>query len=49
MLQDPDGNTMIRETLSGPEEASEEIGVELAEQLLAMGAKAILDNLRADA
>jgi len=49
LVADPDGNTMLRETLSGPEEASEEIGVELAEQLLAMGAKAILDNLRADA
>ncbi|MBW2100507.1 MAG: hydroxymethylbilane synthase, partial [Deltaproteobacteria bacterium] len=44
-----DGKIMIRETLSGPETASERIGIELADRLLSMGAKDILEKLKADA
>ena len=43
-----DGRTLIRETFSGPENSSEMIGVELAERLISMGAKTIMDNLKAD-
>lgn len=43
-----DGRTLIRETLSGPENSSGIIGVELAERLISMGAKTIVDNLKAD-
>lgn len=42
-----DGTILIRETLSGPAENSETLGLELAELLLAKGAQPILDNLRA--
>jgi hydroxymethylbilane synthase len=40
-----DGKTMFRETISGPENLSESIGVKLADCLLSMGAKKILENL----
>jgi len=43
-----DGRTLLKETLSGPENSSEMIGVELAERLISMGAKTIMDNLKAD-
>lgn len=43
-----DGRTLIKETFSGPENSSEMIGVELAERLISMGAKTIMDNLKAD-
>ena len=43
-----DGRTLIKETFSGPENSSEIIGVELAERLISMGAKTIMDNLKAD-
>lgn len=43
-----DGTTLIKETLSGPEDSSEIIGVELADMLVSMGAKTIMDNLKAD-
>ena len=43
-----DGRTLIRETFSGPENSSEMIGVKLAERLISMGAKTIMDNLKAD-
>lgn len=42
-----DGRTLIKETFSGPENSSEMIGVELAERLISMGAKTIMDNLKA--
>ncbi|RLC01311.1 MAG: hydroxymethylbilane synthase [Deltaproteobacteria bacterium] len=41
-----DGKRMFRETLSGPETESESIGLELAERLLSMGAKEILEKLK---
>ncbi len=40
-----DGTTIIKETLSGPEDSSESIGVNLANRLLSMGAKNIMENL----
>ncbi len=43
-----DGTTIIKETLSGPEDSSESIGVNLANRLLSMGAKNIMENLNPD-
>ncbi len=40
-----DGKTVIKETLSGPKDSSEIIGVKLADRLVAMGAKTIMENL----
>lgn len=48
LVAELDGRTMIRETLSGSQENSEAIGVELAEKLLSKGAKEILENLQAE-
>ena len=43
-----DGTNIIKETLSGPEDSSESIGVKLADRLLSMGAKNIMENLNPD-
>ena len=43
-----DGRTLLKKTLKGPENASGTIGVELAEHLISMGAKTIIDNLTKD-
>jgi hydroxymethylbilane synthase len=43
-----DGKTLIKQTLQGPENSSDVIGAELAERLISMGAKTIIDNLKAD-
>lgn len=43
-----DGINVIKETLSGPEDDSENIGVKLAERMIAKGAKKIIDNLKVD-
>ncbi|MDF1590562.1 MAG: hydroxymethylbilane synthase [Desulfobacterales bacterium] len=43
-----DGTTIIRDRLSGPAAESEKIGTTLAERLLSMGAKKILDELKAN-
>ena len=40
------GATIIRNTMSGPEEDSEMVGTKLAESLLSMGAKEILEDLK---
>jgi hydroxymethylbilane synthase len=48
LVADTDGSAMIRETLAGPEHQSEKLGRELAELLLSMGAKQILDKLRTE-
>jgi hydroxymethylbilane synthase len=48
MVADPQGETMIKDTLAGPVDQAQTIGLDLAEQLLAKGARAILDNLQAD-
>lgn len=47
LVADIDGSTMIRETLSGPENQSEKLGRDLADLLLSKGADKILDKLRA--
>jgi hydroxymethylbilane synthase len=43
-----DGKTLFKQTLQGPENASGMMGVKLAERLISMGAKTIIDNLRED-
>ena len=43
-----DGTNIIKETLSGPEDSSESIGVKLADRLLSMGAKTLMENLNPD-
>ena len=43
-----DGITLIKETLQGPENSPDNTGVELAERLIAKGAKTIIDNLKED-
>ena len=43
-----DGTIVIKETLSGPEDSSESIGVNLADRLLSKGAKTIMENLSPD-
>ena len=45
LVADLEGKTIIKETLSGPLEASESIGTALADKLLLRGAKEILENL----
>ncbi len=48
LVSDIDGKTMIRETLTGTPDSSEKIGIDLAEKLLTMGAREILESLKAD-
>jgi len=48
MVAAPDGTRMLRDKLAGPEVESEAIGVALAERLLSLGAKGILEELNAD-
>ena len=43
-----DGRTLLKKTLKGPDNASGTIGAELAEHLISMGAKTIIDNLTKD-
>jgi len=43
-----DGKTLLKETFSGPEGSAETIGVELANHLVSMGAKTIMENLKSD-
>lgn len=43
-----DGKTLIKETFSGPEGSSETIGVELADHLVSLGAKTIMEHLKSD-
>jgi len=43
-----DGKTLIKETFSGPEGSAETIGTELADHLVSMGAKTIMENLKSD-
>ena len=45
LVADIDGSTVIRDALSGPASSSEEIGAQLAERLLSMGAGDILEGL----
>lgn len=48
LVADIDGKILIKKTLSGPVEESETIGVKLADSLLSMGAKKILENIKAE-
>ena len=41
-----DGKTLFKETLAGPEDSSESIGVKLAERLISMGAEEIIETLK---
>jgi hydroxymethylbilane synthase len=43
-----DGKTLIKKTQQGHKNSSDVTGVKLAEQLISMGAKTIIDNLKAD-
>jgi len=47
LVADIDGKTILKKTLSGPVEQSESIGVKLADNLISMGAKKILENIKA--
>jgi len=49
LVAEPDGSLMITEELEGPVENAEEIGITVANRLLAGGAKDILDKLYANA
>ena len=49
LVCDVDGSHQIKQSRTGPESRNEEIGVELAEALLALGAGEILERLNADA
>ena len=49
LVADIEGNTIIRDSLSGDMAESEEIGAMLADRLLGKGAKEILDFLKANA
>ena len=41
-----DGKTLFKETLTGPEDSSESIGIKLAERLISMGAEEIIETLK---
>jgi len=43
-----DGKTVIKDTLSGPADSSETIGLDLAERLISMGAQKIIESLIED-
>lgn len=45
LVASPDGKAFIKDTITGPSETAEGMGVELAEKLLQMGAYAILKEL----
>ena len=46
LISDLKGETVLRETESGPPDLSRDIGIKLADRLLARGGKQILDNLQ---
>jgi len=48
LVANRDGSVIIRDRVSGPVAESEKIGITLAERLLSMGAKKILDELKAN-
>jgi len=43
-----DGATLIKDTLSGPADSSEQIGLDLAERLVSRGAQKIIESLKED-
>jgi hydroxymethylbilane synthase len=46
LVAEVDGSRLIKDTASGPIEASERIGIELAERLLATGADKLLAKIK---
>lgn len=48
LIADIDGSKLIKDTLSGSVESSENVGIQLAEQLLEKGADKILEKLKAE-
>jgi len=46
LVGEPDGSRLIEKSVEGPAEEAERLGTELAEQLLAAGAEAILERTR---
>lgn len=48
LVADVDGKTILKKTLAGHVEQSETIGVKLADSLLSMGAKTILENIKTE-
>jgi len=46
LVAEVDGTTVIRETLTGPYTESESVGVKLADRLLSMGGRTILEKFR---
>jgi len=48
LVADVMGTAVVKDTISGPAASAETLGVELAERLLSMGAREILENLKAD-
>ncbi|OOF29991.1 hydroxymethylbilane synthase [Salinivibrio proteolyticus] len=48
LVGEPDGSTILRGEITGPLEKGEQLGTDLAEQLLAQGARQILDKLYQD-
>ena len=46
LVAEVDGSHVIKDTVSGPVEAPERLGIELAERLLAKGADELLDKLK---
>ena len=45
LVAEVDGSVLLRETIEGPADRGEELGVELAHRLLEQGARQILDNV----
>jgi hydroxymethylbilane synthase len=43
-----DGKTLLKDTVTGSEDSSESIGIELAERLISMGAEEIIEALKED-
>lgn len=48
LVADIDGSTLIKDTLSGPVDVSENVGIQLAERLLEKGAARILEKLKSE-
>ena len=48
LVADIDGKIIIKDTITGPEDSSESLGIKLAQRLLLMGADKILEKLKAD-
>jgi hydroxymethylbilane synthase len=46
LVANVEGTTIIKDTLTGPEDESEFVGTKLADRLLSMGAKKILETLK---